>query len=117
MAVGMVSSAQSLQNADKPVVRSGERVASSPQAIKDPKAKTYYHSSVGARFIMPDGLEVHFLGGQFTTADPDIIYQLDLVANKPASQIYTQQETAEVLKSQKNAVAKEAADTAGTATA
>lgn len=115
MAVGMVSSAHGQQAQEPQVIRAGERIASSPQALKDPNAKTYFHSSEGARFIMPDGLEIHFLGGRFTTSDARIMYELDQVANKPASQIYTQQENAAVLKGQKAAVAKEAADTAGTA--
>lgn len=117
MAVGMVSSAHGQQPQEPQVIRAGERIASSPQALRDPNAKTYFHSSEGARFIMPDGLEIHFLGGRFTTSDPRIMHELDQVANKPASQIYTQQETAAVLKGQKAAVAKEAADTAGTVSA
>ena len=118
MAVGMVSSAQGqqAQQAQQPkVLRAGESVASSQQALKDPNAKTYFHTCDGARFIMPDGLEIHFLGCRFTTNDERIIYELDQVANKSTSQIYTQQETAVALKEQKAAVAKEAADTAGTA--
>jgi len=114
MAVGMVSSRNSQQAQEPQIIRAGERVASNAQAVKDPNAKTYYHSADGARFIMPDGLEICFLGGRFTTADPAIIYELDKVANKMASQIYTQQETAGALQEQANAVAQEAAVTAGT---
>ena len=46
----------------------------------------------GAKFMMPDGLEVQFLGGQFVTADPEIIAELDKIANRPASMVYTKAE-------------------------
>lgn len=111
MAVGAVSSASTQQNAQ--VIRAGEKVATSPQALKDPKAKTYKHMVPGARFVMPDGLEIQFLGGQFSTTDPAIIEELDAVANKSTSMIYTDAAVVEVIKSQTKQVAGDAADTAG----
>jgi len=111
MAVGAVSSASTQQNAQ--VIRAGEKVATSPQALKDPKAKTYKHMVSGARFVMPDGLEIQFLGGQFSTADPAIIAELDAVANKSASMIYTDMAVVEAIKSQSKQAAADAADTAG----
>jgi pyridoxal/pyridoxine/pyridoxamine kinase len=113
MAVGMVSSANNLQNS--PVLRAGEKVASTPQALKDPKARTYKHMVPGARFVMPDGLEVQFLGGQFVTTDPDIIAQLEAVANKSSSMIYTDSGAVESMKAPAKQAAADAADTAGTA--
>lgn len=114
MSTGMVSSASALQNLkEKTVIRAGEKVSTSQEAVKNPNAKTYYHSAKGARFIMPDGLEIHFMGGQFTTADSAIIAELDLVANKPASMIYTKQENAEAIKQQIKSAAQDAAFTAG----
>lgn len=91
---------------DKPtVLRTGEFAASSP---KDKTAKTYYHMIRGARFVMPDGLEVIFRGGVFTTNDKDIIFELDRVADKPASMIYTKKETAESILAAAKAAATDA---------
>lgn len=119
MATGMVSSASTLQNLKaktaEPILRAGESVSTSVDAAKDPNAKTYYHMANGARFVMPDGLEVRFMGGQFTTADADIIAELDKVANKSASMIFTKREViAVVAPTVHAAAAAEAADTAGT---
>jgi hypothetical protein len=73
------------------VLRSGESaVPAGPLGLKDKNARTFHHMVPGARFIMPDGLEVQFLGGIFTTTDPDIIKELSAVADKPASMIYTE---------------------------
>ena len=120
MAVGAVSSAQSLQNlgaavshSEQQVLRSGEVLATTAAALKDPKAKVYRHMIPGANFMMPDGLELQFLGGQFITSDPEIIKQLDAVANKTASMIYTEVVVAESIKQGQKAAASEAGDTAG----
>jgi hypothetical protein len=87
------------------VLKSGELAPSVP---KDKTAKSYYHMVRGARFVMPDGLEVVFRGGIFTTKDPEIIAELDKVADRPASMVYTKNETAEAVL----AAAKAAADDA-----
>lgn len=112
MAVGSVSSSSVQQKAT--VIRAGEQLATTPQALKSGKGKTYYHMAQGARFVMPDGLEIIFMGGRFTTDNDEIIAELDRVANKPTSMIYTQQDAlvaaAATLTQQ---VAKDAADTAG----
>ena len=90
-------------------IRSGETAPhGTPAIFKDAKAKTYYHMTRGARFVMPDGLEVIFLGGQFTTVDPEIIVELDKVANKPASMIYTKAEAVEAVKALTAAAAADA---------
>jgi tRNA A58 N-methylase Trm61 len=113
MATGMVSSASALQNLQaKPVIRAGEKISTSVEAVSNPNAKTYHHSVPGARFIMPDGLEVHFLGGQFVTADLEIIAELDKVANKSTSMIYTQQAAAVAQKAQISQAAADAASSA-----
>lgn len=98
------------------VIRSGEQVASSIAALKDPNARTYHHLIPGARFCMPDGLELQFLGGMFVTADADIIAELDKVANKTTSMIYTKQEVVGAVTANNAKVAAEAGDTAGTIT-
>lgn len=80
------------------VIRAGE---SAPQAnlevLKSKDAKTFYHMVPGASFIMPDGLQIVFLGGQFVTADKDIIRELSAVADKSTSMIYTRKESVEVV--------------------
>ena len=77
--------------------------------MKSTPVKTYHHIVRGAKFMMPDGLEVQFLGGSFTTADPEIIAELDKVANRPASMVYTK---AEVVQEVAALTAKAAADAA-----
>jgi hypothetical protein len=113
MPVGTVSSSSSQQQAGA-IIRAGEQLATTPQALKSGKGKTYYHMAPGARFVMPDGLEIIFMGGQLTTDNPEVIAELDRIVNKPTSMIYTKQEAlvaaAATLTQQ---VAKDAADTAG----
>lgn len=103
MAVGMLSS-QAPQ-----VLRVGESVASSPKALADKNARVYHHMVHGARFIMPDGLEIQFLGGVYATTDPAEIFELDRIANKSSSMIFTQAAAAESVKAQTSKLAEEAA--------
>lgn len=111
MATGMISSAQNLDKLPTAtVLRSGERVSTSTAALKDPNAKTYHHMVPGARFVMPDGLEIIFMGGHFTTADPGIMAELDKVVNKGTSLIYTQVHATAAVTAQIAAAAKDAAD-------
>lgn len=111
MATGMVSSAQNLDKLPAAtVLRSGERIATSASALKDPNAVTYHHMVPGARFVMPDGLEIIFMGGHFTTADPRIIAELNQVANKSTTLIYTKSEVADATNAQIKAAAKDAAE-------
>ena len=114
MATGMVSSAHALQNT-APVLRAGEKLASSPKALADKNSRVFSHMVPGARFVMPDGLEILFMGGQFVTNDPEIIAELDRVANKASSMIYTTAEVVETVKASANKAAADAADTAGKA--
>lgn len=60
--------------------------------FKDKAAKMFYHMIPGARFVMPDGLEIIFQGGVFSTADKALIEELSKVADKPTSMIYTKHE-------------------------
>lgn len=110
MATGMINSQSQVT---PQVLRSGETLATKPEALKDPNARTFHHMVPGARFTMPDGLEIRFLGGHFTTADPDIIAELEKVANKPTSMIFTQRAVAEAVTSQQKAAALDAGNTAG----
>ena len=114
MATGMVSSAHALQNT-APVLRAGERMATSPRALADKNSREFHHMVPGARFVMPDGLELVFMGGQFVTNDQEIIAELDRIANKASSMIYTAAEVVESVKANANKLAADAADTAGKA--
>lgn len=116
MAVGMTNSA-AVQNAateKSPVLRSGEVVASSMHALKNPNASVFHHMIPGANFIMPDGLEIKFLGGQFVTADPDVIAELEKIADKPTSMVFTKTLAVEAAKELQKRSADDAANTAGT---
>lgn len=103
MAVGAVNSQSQAQ-----VLRSGETVTSTQAAISNPNAKTFHHMVPGARFIMPSGLEVRFLGGVFVTDDKEIIEELDKIANEPTSQIYTKAEAKEAAEALQKLSAEDA---------
>lgn len=113
MATGAVNSAA----AAAVVLRTGEKLATTPAAAKSANHKTYYHRVPGAKTHLPDGLEIQFLGGVFMTDDPAIIAQLDSVANKQASGIYTDRSGVDGLKAAEQQLGKDAGDTAGTGTA
>ena len=106
------ANAQAAQAAQTPVIRTGETVTSTAAGLK---GKVYYHRVPGARTHMPDGLEVVFLGGMFATEDESIIAELDKIADKASSGIFTSSAIAENLLSQERKAAADAADTAGTA--
>lgn len=112
MATGALSSAQT-QAAAAGVLRAGERQATTATALKDPNAKTYHHRFPGAQFIMPDGLALVFLGGTYTTSKKDEIAQLDAVADRPTSMIYTQKEVAEQAAAAEGAAAADATALSG----
>jgi hypothetical protein len=118
MATGLVSSNSRITRAaDAPapdVLRSGEKQASTPEALKNPNSRVFFHHVAGAKFIMPDGLELQFLGGRLVTDDASIIAELEKVANKSASMIYTDAAAGQsvVAAAQKQA-ASDAADSAG----
>lgn len=95
------------------VLRSGESIASTVEALSSKTAKTYYHMVPGARFCMPDGLEVRFLGGRFTTDDKEIMEELDKVANKSTSMIYTNKAVVDAVDAAIKKAADDASDTAG----
>jgi hypothetical protein len=79
-------------------IRSGETAPqATPDVIKSKPVETEYHMVLGAKCVMPDGLEVQCLGGVFTTADTDIMAELDKVANRPASMVYTKAEAVEAV--------------------
>jgi hypothetical protein len=74
---------------------------SAAQTVVQPfelEGKTYYHQIPGSRFhymIAPSAVaELMFIGGKVTTSDPMAIAELDKVANKNGSGIYTDSDTA-----------------------
>ncbi len=115
MATGPVSSRHNLGAAPEaqPVIRVGE-VQSSVADLKDPNTKIYHHVIPGAGFVLPDGLRIQFLGGVFATNDPAVQRELDAVANKTASMIYTKQEVVGAVTAMQAQAAADAAETAGT---
>lgn len=79
-------------------IRTGETAPQVTVAqMKEKDTHTYYHMVPGARFVMPDGLEVRFMGGQFTTQDKEIITELDKVVNRATSMIYTKSEAIQTM--------------------
>jgi hypothetical protein len=111
MATGTLSSQS---NSQLGVLRSGEKLASTMHAVGNKAGKTYYHRVPGARTHMPDGLEIQFLGGVFVTDDPDVIHELDKVADRMGSGVFTQRNGPDQQRKLEASVATEAADTAGT---
>ena len=93
------------------VLRSGEIFASDvdPSILADSATKVYKHSAVGARFFMPDGASLIFLGGVFITNNPDLIKELDKVADKPGTQITTDKIALERLRREVALAAEDAA--------
>lgn len=114
MATGTVNSQNQAADA---VLRSGERHASTVEALADRNSKVYLHRFPGAQFVMPDGLALVFAGGRYVTNRKEEIAQLDSIANKGSSMIYTE-DRADALaaaKSQENQAAGEAAALSKTA--
>lgn len=60
--------------------------------------KVYRHRTPGAKFYMPDGREIAFVGGRVRLSSIDVRWrgevekQLDAVANQPQSHIFTTHE-------------------------
>lgn len=103
--------AQTETAAQVAAIRTGEVATSSLSGLDG--GKTYYHRIPGAQTIMPDGLQIVFAGGMFATSDPAIIQELDKVANKAASQIFTRRESLEAVRAAENQAAADAANTVG----
>lgn len=74
---------------DGEILNAGQEVVQDLQSLKDPNAKIYYHRVPGAQTHLPDGAAIVFRGGQFVTANPELIEFLDKIADKPASMVYT----------------------------
>lgn len=110
MATGALSSAHQQKTTQAAaVLRSGEKQASTPEALKNPNAKVFYHHVPGAKFIMPDGLELVFMAGRLVTDDPVIIAELNKIANKSTSLISTDKAVQAAVTAAQDAAAADAA--------
>lgn len=112
MATGPVNSRPAV---DAPaILRVGEQVTTTAAALAASSGKTYYHRVPGAQTHMPDGLAIVFMGGMFTTADPEIIAYLDRIVDRPASGVFSNPANT-VLKRAELLASDDAAQNAGTA--
>lgn len=74
--------------ADEKIIRSGEVVASDSN-LKDPNVKTFYHQVAGACSFLPDGAQITFVGGQYSTANPAILDFLNAIVDRPGSMVFS----------------------------
>lgn len=73
---------------DEKIIRSGEIVAADSN-LKDPAVKTFYHQVAGARSYLPDGAQIDFTGGQYSTKNPDILRFLEAIVDRPGSLVFS----------------------------
>ena len=79
------------------------------EVLKDPTTKIYEHAVKGAKIFMPDGAELVFQGGIFVTRNPDIIRELDKIANKQGTMVTTNKAALDKLRKEVNLAASDAA--------
>ena len=86
-------------------------VAVEPAAVK-PQARTFYHQIAGARFGVqrsPGFVEdFYFVGGQLETSDPQVIEELDKVADRSGSLISSDRARARELSQDQQAALSDA---------
>ena len=80
-----------------------------PTVLKDETTKIYEHQVKGAKIFMPDGAELVFQGGLFITRNPDIIRELDKIANKQGTMVTTNKEALDKLRKEVQVAADDAA--------
>jgi len=73
---------------DEKVIRSGEVVAADAN-LKDPDVKVFYHQVAGAVSYLPDGAEIRYVGGQYSTKNPAILEFLNAIVDRPGSLVYS----------------------------
>jgi hypothetical protein len=73
---------------DASVIRSGEVIASDPN-LKDPDVKTFYHQVPGACTFLSDGAQLTFVGGQYSTKNPDILRHLEAIVDRPGTLVFS----------------------------
>lgn len=74
--------------ADPAILRPGE-VVTADFDLSDPEVKTFYHQVPGAITHLPDGSTLQFLGGQYSTKNPDILRHLEAIADKVGTMVFT----------------------------
>jgi len=74
--------------ADERVIRSGEVIAADAD-LKDPDVKVFYHQVAGACSFLPDGAQITFSGGQYSTKNPDILRFLNAIVDRPGSMVFS----------------------------
>lgn len=72
---------------DTNIIRIGEAV--SGEIPGKPGTKTWYHQVAGARTYLPDGAEINFTGGQYTSSNKEIIAFMDAICDKPGTLVYS----------------------------
>ena len=80
-----------------------------PEVLKDPTTKIYEHQVKGAKIFMPDGAELVFQGGIFLTRNPEIIKELDKIANKQGTMVTTNKAALDKLRKEVQQAADDAA--------
>lgn len=73
---------------DEKIIRSGEVVAADAN-LKDPEVKTFYHQVAGACSFLPDGAQITFTGGQYSTKNKEILFFLNAIVDRPGSLVYS----------------------------
>lgn len=94
------------------VIRTGEVVAGMIPGA--PGTKTYYHQVPMASTYMPDGAQVVFSGGQYTTDNKDIMAHLDAIVDRVGSLVYSRRPGSPITKEEAD-VAIEVSQPAGNA--
>jgi hypothetical protein len=105
----MLSSANYVREAG--VQQSGQQYQSdlSPEVLKDQTTMIYEHAVKGAKIFMADGAELVFQGGLFVTRNPEIIRELNKIANKQGTMVTTNTEAMAKLRKEVNKAAEDAA--------
>jgi len=105
----MLNSANYVREAG--VLQSGQSYQSDldPEVLKDATTMVYEHQVKGAKIFMPDGAELVFAGGIFITRNPEIIRELNKVANKQGTMLTTNKEAMERLRKEVQKAAEDAA--------
>jgi hypothetical protein len=105
----MLNSANYVREAG--VIQSGVSYQSDldPAVLKDATTIIYEHAVKGAKIFMADGAELVFQGGIFVTRNPEIIRELNKIANKQGTMVTTNPEALERLRKEVQKAADDAA--------
>lgn len=92
------------------VLNAGQEVVQeiSQEFLNDPKTTVFYNHVPHSRFVMPDGAELKFHGGMFATQSDDIKKELNKIANKAGSLVFTLQKARDQIQEELKKVAEDA---------